>query len=89
MEELISALQATIDYLRKSDDSLYAKQANEELISALEYILKSLNQHGIFDKDELGLIFAPTGSLQEIAIDNSWGEEFIQFSAIVDKYVKK
>lgn len=34
--------------------------------------------------EQLKLLFAPTGSLQEHAISNGWANEYIQWSAIFD-----
>lgn len=34
--------------------------------------------------DELKLLFAPTGALQETSISNGWAEEFLSLSAKFD-----
>jgi hypothetical protein len=88
LEELVSVIQATIDYLHRSEDSPWGSQTIVELVNALEHALQNINQKGIFDKNELSFLFAPTGSLQEIANDNSWGEDFIQLSTVIDQYAK-
>ena len=63
MEELVRVIQATIDYLHKSEDSIWGSQTTAELVHALEHTLQNINQNGDFDKDELAFLFAPTGSL--------------------------
>src|SRR3954447_18266210 len=35
--------------------------------------------------DDLDLLFAPTGALQEISIDRGWGDEFPQLAARFDR----
>jgi hypothetical protein len=51
----------------------------------LQTIQTKFEQTGILDKIQLNLLFAPTGSIQEISIDNGWGAEFIKLAAEVDK----
>jgi hypothetical protein len=31
------------------------------------------------------LLFAPTGTIQEISIDNGWGEEFLALAQMTDQ----
>ena len=88
MNELTEAIEKTINHLQKSEDSSYGRHSVAKLISLLEKALQELSQSENFDKDLLKQIFAPTGSLQEISIDNSWGNEFLQISIVVDQYIK-
>lgn len=69
--------------LRRSEESLYAQQTPVQAASAITREIDSLTRANTFaDPDELRLLFAPTGALQEIAIDNGWGEAFLRIAAI-------
>ncbi|THF82691.1 hypothetical protein [Cohnella fermenti] len=37
---------------------------------------------------ELNILFAPTGSFQEISIASGWGEKFIELAALFDEITK-
>jgi hypothetical protein len=88
VKDLAEAIDRTICFLMDSDDSLWAHNTIIELIELLEEHHRAITQSNNIDKQNLSLLFAPTGSLQEISMDNSWGSEFIQISAVVDMYTK-
>ena len=37
----------------------------------------------------LKLLFAPTGSIQEVSISSGWGQEFLSLSARFDEVIKR
>ena len=58
----------------------------EEIIQDLESeIAKAKNTQSI-NSELLGLLFAPTGAIQEAAIDNGWTEEYLKISEIIDQF---
>jgi hypothetical protein len=58
----------------------------EEIIHDLDAeIDKAMNSQPI-NKRHLGFLFAPTGAVQETAIENGWGEEFLRISDVVDQF---
>jgi len=85
VDRLLPTLDRTIFLLQNSQDSLYAHLSVDEVITALQTIQTKLEQTGILDKAQLNLLFGPTGSIQEISIDNGWGDEFIKLATEVDK----
>lgn len=58
----------------------------EEMIHELESIVSSLKTLQLVDVQQLGFLFAPTGAIQETAIDNGWGDDFLRLAALVDQY---
>ena len=38
------------------------------------------------DVNLLDRLFAPTGAIQEISIENGWGTEFLRISEVVDQF---
>jgi hypothetical protein len=85
MPPTLPALDRAISLLQNSQDSLYAHLSVDEVITALQTIQTKFEQTGILDKTQLNLLFGPTGSIQEISIDNGWGYEFIKLAGEVDK----
>jgi hypothetical protein len=85
-QELSGALQETILFLRNSQSSDWASMSAEELVYELESILASLKHSHFVDVQHLGFLFAPTGAIQETAIDNGWGDDFLRLAAIVAQY---
>lgn len=84
-KKIISSLERTIDLLSQSEESIYATHTPKELIEKLSYTLEIINEPNMKQKlQEISILYAPTGSIQDISIDNGWGEEFIKLSVIVD-----
>jgi hypothetical protein len=82
---LNSALEETISFLRNSQSSDWAGMSVEELILELESEIESIKNSQSADAKRIGFLFAPTGPIQEISIDNGWGDEFLRVSEIVDQ----
>ena len=38
------------------------------------------------DVNLLDRLFAPTGAIQEISIENGWGTEFLRISEVIDRF---
>ena len=86
IEQLIYALEETISYLRKSQSSDWAGMPVEEIIRRLEAeVLKAKNAKPM-DVNLLDRLFAPTGVIQEISIDNGWGTKFLRISEVIDQF---
>jgi len=86
IEKLIAALEDAIRYLRVSGSSAWASMSVDEMIQALETELAKCRDSGRYDAHNLAFLFAPTGPLQEAAIDNGWGEEYLRISADIDQF---
>ncbi|MFX3633579.1 MAG: hypothetical protein ACE3L7_24825 [Candidatus Pristimantibacillus sp.] len=59
----------------------------EEALSALNTYINRLNKGDKSVFSEIQLLFAPTGSLQEISISNGWSNEYIELSSRFDHIV--
>jgi hypothetical protein len=85
----VKAITATIELLRNSQDSLYAHHSTDEVISSLQTIQDLFEQTGQLDKAAISLLFAPTGAIQEISMDNGWGNKFLELAQEVDRILAK
>ena len=90
MKELITTIERTIKLLETSEDSPWATDEVAEIKPLLQKFsleLKEKGKLGIAAKNKLKYLFLPTGSLQEISITNGWGNEYLEISEVVDKYL--
>jgi len=86
IEKLIYALEEAISYLRKSQSSDWSNMSVEEIIRRLEAeVIKAKNLKPV-DVILLDRLFAPTGVIQEISIDNEWGTQFLRISEVIDEF---
>jgi hypothetical protein len=87
VERLISALEETISYLRKSQSSDWSSIPVEEIIRRLEAEINQARNAKPVDVVLLDRLFAPTGVIQETSIDNGWGTKFLRISEVVDQFI--
>jgi hypothetical protein len=88
--EIISILMEAERFLELPDTVIAWSRYN-----TVEEAVEDINQHiarlrsGDFSRmDDLALLFAPTGSLQEISISSGWGEAFLDIAARFDRAVE-
>lgn len=90
MDELISAFERIINLLDQSEDTIWANYTVEEAKEILQTELENYkNTQKLSDsgKHQINFLFLPTSALQEISMDNGWGDEYIKLSNIFDKYL--
>jgi hypothetical protein len=79
--ELRAPLERLCSLIRASEDSLFAIDDTSQLLKQLEKEVKFLKTHGrIKNPSAIKFMLLPTNSLQDIAIDNGWGEEYIKLA---------
>lgn len=79
--KMVKVLSYLVDFLEDSNESTYANESPKELLKIVTSNLKSVQSSGYLCTPELMIdMFLPTASLQEIAMDNGWGEQYIELS---------
>ena len=86
IEKLISALDETIAYLRTSRSSDAAQMPTEEIIRRLEAEVMKAKSLKPLDVIFLDRLFAPSGVIQRISIENGWGTKFLRISEVIDRF---
>jgi len=86
MKKLIDALGETISFLQNSQSSVYADMPVEEIIEKLESEIAKVKSSKPIDSKLLRLLFAPTAPIQDTAIDNGWGDEYLRISNNIDGF---
>src|SRR5262245_12622952 len=81
------ALQRTLELVAESRGSLWAQYEPDEIVRELQAALDALAAGADVDVPRLRLLFAPTGAIQEISLDNGWGDEFLVLSGVVDAFL--
>ena len=88
--ELQRLLEQTIAYVDKSDVELFSSRSSNELKREISQYLDELKAGRIRDIRIFEMLFAPTSPLQELSIDNNWGNEFCeiagQFDSLAEEY---
>jgi len=87
VEKLIFALEETISYLRTSEATRWSALSPDEVIQKLEVELIRARNAQPVDVIKLERLFAPTGVIQEVSIENGWGTTFLHLSEVVDEFI--
>lgn len=59
----------------------------EEIHRRLEMEVAKARNSKPIDVILLERLFAPTGPIQEISIDNGWGTKFLRLSEVIDEFI--
>lgn len=73
--------------LAESGESEWATASVRELQGQIDALLNK----GLLtetDKARLRFMVAPTGSLQEVAIDNGWGDSFLRLADSIENHLR-
>lgn len=84
-QHLISKLDAACELAQRSEPSLYSGSSPQKAVEALTHIRGQLTGSGKIDFVKAGLLFAPTGLLHELSMDNDWGHRFLQLASDVEE----
>ena len=88
VDKLVSTLNETISLLRTSRSSGKISIPVDEVIRRLEAEVAKAENAKPIDVNFLDRLFAPTGVIQKISIENGWGTRFLRLSEIVDQFTK-
>ncbi|MDR2638472.1 MAG: hypothetical protein LBC09_01380 [Helicobacteraceae bacterium] len=79
-EALQILLQKALDSLNNSKESDWAETPLEDQKKLIAAAIDALKNNRSIDKEALKAEFAPIGSLQETAVSNRWGEQYIAYA---------
>jgi hypothetical protein len=85
---LIDILKRCRELAMESQDALYSSSTVLEILAILDRGIVSLECGGQLVGNELKLLFAPTGDLQETSIANGWADEYLLLSAEFDRQIE-
>jgi hypothetical protein len=87
-DSLRRALERTCELLFSSEESIWSPLSPKEVADNLMLILSAIDRGHSLDRVALSAEFAPTGTIQEIAMENGWHDEYMRLAAVVDRCVE-
>ena len=85
---MIDLLSRTKALIESSDEASYAGLSPAEIGMDLSIAIKALESGGEFDRNHIKTHFAPTGTIQETAMDSGWHDEYMQLSQRFDAIIE-
>ena len=82
---LVEVLQETRGFLaRPSNDFAWSRwDSAQDALGEIDNLIKRIQAGDMPDRLDLRVLFAPTGSIQEVSLSSGWGQEFIE---LADKF---
>lgn len=87
-EHFEECLVKVIERIESSEDSIWAGLGGDEVCLDLKAAIEEIKEGKEIDLGHLKMLFAPTGPIQEISMDNGWGDEYIKLSGQFDTLIK-
>lgn len=87
---LINLLELTKIYVKSPETNLLYSRFDsiEEILNEIDNHIHKLKNEDFSTLDNLILLFLPTSDIQEISLDNGWGNLFLAISEKFDKVIK-
>ena len=90
-DELVEVLRETRELLARHDNNFlwsYWDSATDAL-REFDAFITQIESGDTSGRSDLKLLFAPTGSIQEVSLSSGWGQEFLALSARFDAVIKR
>jgi hypothetical protein len=84
---LIDVLKRCRELAQASEGPIWIAYTVKEIVATLDRQIGRLRRGDSLDRDELKLLFAPAGALQETSMDNGWSAEYISLSTKFDDLI--
>jgi hypothetical protein len=80
----LDALRRLLAHVRSSGASGWAPEDPADIAAEIEKMIAALESGRRFDRAAVRRLLLPTGSLQEIAMGNGWGDTFVELASVLD-----
>jgi hypothetical protein len=89
--ELVEVLRETREFLARPDNNFIWSHWDgaADALREFDALVAQIESGDTSRRSDLELLFAPTGSIQEVSISSGWGEEFLTLSARLDAVIKR
>lgn len=90
-DELISVLREAQTYLGRAKNSFdWSEWENaEQALRSVDSHIAAVERGDTSRLSDLALLFAPTGSIQEVSVSSDWGDEFLALAKRFDRALEK
>ena len=91
IHDLAEVLRETRKLLARPDNQFVWSHWNsaEDALREIDKFIAQVESGETTRRADLELLFAPTGSIQEVSISSGWGEEFLALSERFDAVLKR
>ena len=88
-DAVIGILEEVVRIVDRPETDVAWSQYNnvQETVKDIKHHIARLQNDDFSRIEDLAMLFAPTGSLQEISISSGWGDEFLEIAARFDRAV--
>ncbi len=86
--DLLTLLIRCRELSEASQDAIYSYMTCDEIVTVLNRGIDSLGNGTELNHEELKLLFAPTGALQDTAMENGWSGEYLRLSSQFDTLIE-
>lgn len=87
--DLINTLEKLLELVQHSQESAWASMEIDEIQKELGQYIKEIKVGNLKNLKKLQVLFAPTGPIQEISLDNGWGEQFVKLAGEIDRLINQ
>ena len=87
--DLIQTLEMLMVLVEGSGDSAWASMDKEAVVKKINKQIRRMKKGKAGNLVELRVLLAPTGPIQEISIDNGWGERFLELAGEIDRMINQ
>lgn len=86
-DEIRKILEEVLEIVKSDDTDIFWSCYNsvEDLVEDLYSLMDRLRRGDETAQEDVRLLFAPTGSLQEISISSGWGNQFVNIASKIDE----
>jgi hypothetical protein len=91
IDELVEVLGESRELLARPGNNFIWSPWDSATDALLEFdaFITQIESGDTSRRSDLKLLFAPTGSIQEVSISSGWGQEFLALSARFDAVIKR
>ena len=86
-QALIEVLTQSLHCVLASEDSIWSSMTVQEIGEEIESAIAQLQKGLGIKQAELTFLFLPTGPLQETALSNGWGDEYLRLANRFDNAI--
>lgn len=89
--ELVEVLRETRELLARPDNNFIWSHwnATADALREFDALVAQIESGDTSRRSDLELLFAPTGSIQEVSVSSGWGDEFLAVSERFDAVIKR
>ncbi len=90
-QELVEILREARSLLAlPGNDFVWSGWENaDEALHEIDNLISAVEAGTLPDRLDISVLFAPTGSIQEVSLSSGWGQEFLELAARFDEVMER